>query len=105
MAKFCGKIGYVRTIESEPGIWTEEATEREYYGDIIRNSRNLNSSNEINDSINISNNISVVADPYAKENFQYMRYVIFMGVKWTISNVLIEYPRITLTIGGVYNGK
>lgn len=105
MAKFYGKIGYVRTIESEPGIWTEEATEREYYGDIIRNSRNLNSSNEINDSINISNNISVVADPYAKENFQYMRYVIFMGVKWTISNVLIEYPRITLTIGGVYNGK
>lgn len=105
MAKFYGKIGYVRTIESEPGIWTEEATEREYYGDIIRNSRNLNSSNEINDSINISNNISVVADPYAKENFQYMRYVIFMGVKWTISNVSIEYPRITLTIGGVYNGK
>lgn len=105
MAKFYGKIGYVRTIESEPGIWTEEATEREYYGDIIRNSRNLNSSNEINDSINISNNISVVADPYAKENFQYMRYVIFMGVKWAISNVLIEYPRITLTIGGVYNGK
>jgi hypothetical protein len=105
MAKFYGKIGYVRTIESEPGIWTEEATEREYYGDIIRNSRNLNSSNEINDSINISNNISVVADPYAKENFQYMRYVIFMGVKWTISNVLIEYPRIILTIGGVYNGK
>lgn len=105
MAKFYGKIGYVRTIESEPGIWTEESTEREYYGDVIRNARNINSSNDINDSINISNNISIVADPYAKENFQYMRYVTFMGVKWKISNAIIEYPRITLSIGGVYNGK
>lgn len=105
MAKFYGKIGYVKTIESEPGVWTEESTEREYYGDIIRNTRNLNSSNEINDSFNITNSISIVADPYARENFQFMRYVIFMGIKWKINTATIDYPRITLSVGGVYNGK
>ena len=105
MAKFCGKIGYVKTIESEPGVWIEESTEREYYGDILRNTRNLNSSNEINDSFNITNSISIVADPYARENFQFMRYVVFMGIKWKINTATIDYPRITLSIGGVYNGK
>lgn len=105
MAKFCGKIGYVRTIETEPGIWEEKIEERTYYGDIIRNTRNLGSSSEINESMNITNSISIVADPYARENFQYMRYVEFMGVNWNISSATIDYPRITLSIGGVYNGK
>lgn len=105
MAKFCGIVGYVKTIEVEPGIWDEQIEERTYYGDIIRNTRNLGSSNEINESMNITNSISIVADPYARENFQFMRYVTFMGIKWKINTATIDYPRITLSIGGVYNGK
>ncbi len=105
MARFCGQIGYVKTIESEPGVWTEELSERTYYGDTIRNSRSINSANDINDSVNVTNSISIVADPYAKENFQYMKYVTFMGVKWKINSATIEYPRITLNMGGVYNGE
>ena len=105
MARFCGQIGYVKTVESEPGVWTEELSERTYYGDTIRNSRSINSANNINDSLNVTNSISIVADPYAKENFQYMKYVTFMGVKWKINSATIEYPRITLNMGGVYNGE
>lgn len=105
MARFCGQIGYVKTVESEPGVWTEELSERTYYGDTIRNSRSINSANDINDSVNVTNSISIVADPYAKENFQYMKYVTFMGIKWKINSATIEYPRITLNMGGVYNGE
>ena len=104
MAKFCGIIGYSETVEVKPGIWKEQITEKKYYGDLLRNSRRLQTVDKLNDDINVSNEISIVADPYANQNFHLMRYVIFMGTKWKISNVEVQYPRLLLTIGGVYNG-
>lgn len=103
--KFCGNIGYVQTVEIEPGVWEEKIVERKYFGDVSRKTSRYQSSGGVNDNIVISNNISIVADPYANENFQHMRYVVFMGTKWKIENAEIQYPRIMLSIGGVYNGK
>ena len=103
MAKFYGEIGYVETTETEPGIWVENIVKRNYYGDLIRNTRSLVSSGNVNDNINISNEISILADPYANEHFHSMRYVEFMGSKWKITNVEVKYPRLILTIGGLYN--
>lgn len=105
MAKFYGNIGYINTMEVEPGYWEEQIIERPYYGDLTRNTSRYQSSGGVNDDINISNNISILADPYANENFQHMRYVEFMGTKWKITNVEVQYPRIILTVGGVYNGE
>lgn len=105
MAKFSGKIGFIKTEETIPGVWNDsEPIERTYYGDILRNTRNMDNTSNVNDNFNINNNISIVADKFANENFQYMKYVIFKGIKWKISTATIEYPRISLTIGGVYNG-
>ena len=104
MAKFCGKIGYIETLETEPGIWEEQVTERQYYGDLIRNTRRLQTSGNVNDNIVVSNEISIVADPYANQNFHAMRYVEFMGTKWKITSVEVQYPRLNLSLGGVYNG-
>lgn len=104
MAKFYGKIGFIETKEVEPGVWEEQIVERPYYGDITRNTSRFQPSGGVNDNINISNNISIIADPYANENFQHMRYAEFMGAKWMITNAEIQYPRILLSIGGVYNG-
>ena len=103
MAKFYGEIGYAETTETEPGIWVENIVKRNYYGDLIRNTRSLVSSGNVNDNINISNEISILADPYANEHFHSMRYVEFMGAKWKITNVEVKYPRLILTIGGLYN--
>ncbi len=105
MAKFYGKIGYANTVETKPGVYEEQIVERYYYGDLIRNSRRLQSADQVNDDINISNEISIVADPYATNNFHTMRYAVFMGTKWKISNVEVSYPRLILTLGGVYNGQ
>lgn len=105
MAKFYGKIGYANTVETKPGVCEEQIVERSYYGDLIRNTRRLQSADQVNDDINISNEISIVADPYATNNFHTMRYAVFMGTKWKISNVEVSYPRLILTLGGVYNGK
>ena len=103
MSKWYGKIGYAETVETEPGIWVENITERPYFGDSIRNTRLLQNSGGINDNINIGNQISIVADPYANQNFHTMRYVEFMGNIWKITNVDVQYPRLILTIGGLYN--
>lgn len=103
MAKYCGKIGFATTVESVPGNWTEQITERTYYGDLIRNSRKLQSSGNQNDNIIISNEISIVADPFAKENFHAIRYAEYIGTKWKVSSVDVQYPRLVLSLGEVYN--
>lgn len=104
MAKWFGIVGYGITVETKPGVWTEKIVERDYYGDLIRNSRRLQSSSEkVNDDLTISNQLSIVSDPYAYENFHSMRYVKFMGAKWKVTDVEVQYPRLILTLGGVYN--
>lgn len=104
MAKWFGKIGFnAGTKETAPSVYTEDIKEREYYGDLIRNTRRLQTTDKVNDDIEISNELSIVADPYAMENFHMMRYAEFMGAKWKISSVEVQYPRLLLTLGGVYN--
>ena len=107
MAKFYGAIGYVEDTESadHPGVIVEEPTERFYKGDLVKNSRRLENSGELNDNVTITNQISIVADPYAYSHIFAMRYVKWMGGVWKVSNVSVETPRLILTLGGVYNGK
>lgn len=105
MAKWCGVIGYAGLTETSPGVWEEGIVARKYYGDMNRNTRRLQTTNNVNDDINISNELSIVADPYANANFHSMRYAEFMGVKWKITNVEVQRPRLILTLGGEYNGE
>ena len=104
MPKFCGNIGYAISKETTPGVWIEDIVERQYFGDVYRNTRKLQSGHQVNDSIDISNEISILSDPFANENFHSMRYVTYMGAKWKVSSVEVRYPRLILTVGGLYNG-
>lgn len=102
--KFFGKIGFNQgTVETRPGIWKPKILERKYYGDILRNNRHFESGKQINDNINIDNQISILADPYANDNSSTMIYVTFMGAKWKISSIEVQFPRLILTLGGLYN--
>lgn len=100
MAKFYGIIGYVKSIESEPGIWTDDIVEHTHIGDITKNTKRYQTTSDINDNINISNTISIVTTPYAALNYPYMKYVILDGVKWKISDIDIQSPRILITTSG-----
>ena len=104
MAKYYGKIGFAITSEDRPGVWKEHITERPYGGDILNNTRRLELVDKVNADLNISNRISIVADPYAKLNFHSMRYAVYMGAKWRISSVEVQYPRLILNLGGIWNG-
>ena len=105
MAKFYGSIGFVETVRTQPGIWEEKSTERFYSGNLEKLSRGLQSSDSVNDNLTVSNIVSVIMDPFAEQNLYAIRYVEFGGAKWKISNVEVQYPRLRLTIGGLYNGQ
>lgn len=103
MAKWSGVIGYSVKEEHVPGVFEERFIERNYYGDMMSIRRRLQSSGNLNDNIVIANELSIVADPFAKENFQAIRYATYMGVKWKVDSVDVQYPRLILSLGEVYN--
>lgn len=105
MAKFYGAIGFVETVETSPGVWEESATERNYSGDVVKDSKRWQAGENLNDNLTVNNKISIIADPFAYDNFSMIRYVKWMGASWKITNVDVERPRLLLSIGGVYNGK
>ena len=105
MDKFYGEIGFAEEMETTPGIWVESIAPRNYYGELIRNTRKLQTSGQVNDNIEVANEISIISDPYANENFHSMRYIKFMRTKWKVTSVEVQYPRLILTIGGEYNGR
>lgn len=104
--KYFGKIVYSETKESKtsPGVWIEEFTVREYYGDVIRNTRRRDGDDKINDDISVGVQISVVADPFLQQNFHAIRYLEWMGNNWKVSEVEPQFPRMILTLGSLYNG-
>lgn len=104
MNKWFGKIGYANTSEVRPGVYEEVITEREYYGDVVRNTKQTENSGEVIDDISVSVSISIVADPFAYNNFHTMKYVDYMGSKWKVKTVDPQYPRLVLSLGGLYNG-
>lgn len=104
MAKYHGHVGYAIDVEKYPGVWVPEIIEHEYFGDTIKNRLNVQQSTTVNATISISNSISIVADPFAYENFYAIRYVTYLNKKWTVSSIEIARPRLILSIGGIYNG-
>ena len=106
MNRFYGVIGYGESQEDPTGsgIWIDVITEYPYYGDVIRKSRSLERTENLNDNISVGNSISIVADEYANANFAQIRYVIWNDVAWTISEVEVRSPRLILTLGKIYNG-
>jgi hypothetical protein len=104
MSKYYGKIGFVIQKETSPGIYTPEETEKPYKGDILKTTVRYNSSTKVNDDISISNTLSIVADKFAYENIGYIKYVIWMNSKWKVESFSVEYPNLTLYLGGLYNG-
>ena len=104
MAKFKGAIGYVSQVETAPGVWEDLATEKNYRGDVVLSQQCWQSSEQLNDDLNLDNSISIVADNYAYVNLGYIKYIVWHGQKWKVQSLAINRPRIVLQIGGLYNG-
>lgn len=104
MARFYGKVGFVfDSIEDVPGVWKPNMAERNYYGDVMKRRTSWEKGESINDNIKINNQISILADEYAERNAYAMKWVEWKGVKWKVSSIEFERPRMILTIGDIYN--
>lgn len=106
MARFYGQVGYGDSVETAPesGVWEDKITELGYYGDVLRDTRNLQLGDKVNSDISVDNLISIVADEYAIEHFFKIKYVRWAGTVWTVTNVEVRRPRLILTLGSVFNG-
>lgn len=106
MARFHGEVGYGTSVETPEGsgVYVDQITEYSYFGDVIRNTKKLESGEHLNNDISVGNSISIVADQFAIEHFFIIKYVRWAGVLWTVTNVEVKSPRLILSLGGVYNG-
>lgn len=107
MAKYSGQIGFATCIEDPAGsgIWKNDVVEKLYRGDILNTTVRNQQGKEINDDVKLTNRFSIVADPFAIFHSNEIVYAEYMGVKWTVSSIEIQRPRLILTIGGAYNGE
>lgn len=103
--RFFGKVGYQIETESTDSVWAKTMVAKSYFGDVNRNNTRRDTGDTINDQIDINNRISIVADPFAFENFQNMKYVEWLKQLWNIKSIELQPPRIILEVGGVYNGE
>lgn len=106
MSKFYGPIGFSvsEEIESGSGIWEDTVVERYYRGDVVKNYSRWDNSEHLNPNLNVSNTISIVADPYVLNKAYSIKYIKWLGGYWNVTSIEIQPPRLILSIGGVYNG-
>lgn len=104
MAKYHGKIGFVTFAEKTPGVDEEIPVEREYFGEVLKVNKRWDTASSVLPELTINNQISIVADQYARDNLFAIRYITWMGTRWNIASVDVQHPRLILSIGGVYNG-
>lgn len=104
--RFYDVVGYGESVESPAGsgVWVDVITEYPYFGNVIRNTRGLDSGEKVNNDISVRDSISIVADQFANEHFFNIRYVRWMGALWTVTKVAVQAPRLILDLGKVYNG-
>ena len=104
MAKFYGSVGFSHQEETGPGVWEEKVTEKQYYGDVQALTTKYTKGESINDNLNLSNQISIVADPFAYYHYAQIKYVKWLDAVWKVNSVEVQRPRLILHISEVYNG-
>ena len=102
--KYYGPVGFIESVTKRPGVKTNEPVEYFYAGDVLKRSVHYEKGQSVNDTVTPRQEISIIADPYARSHVASMRYIKWMGTAWKITNVSVQYPRLILTLGGAYNG-
>lgn len=106
MTRYSGEVGFGFTEEDPPdsGTWVTRIVAKDMKGDVGRSTRQLEGSGAVNPDVSLSNSISLVASTYALENYQAIRYAMWKGVRWTVTEVEVRDHRLILSLGEVYNG-
>lgn len=104
MEKWFGKIGFSQSVQTKPGLYEDQIVEGEYYGELTNTVGRPETTEKVVNNIKINNTLSIVADPFAFQNFYSIKYAEYLGVKWKVTAVEVQYPNLILSMGEVYNG-
>ena len=102
MPRFSGKLGFVMTRETEEGVWLEEKIEIPIKGTIrslyVRNDNN----SSVNTNLRLTNEVSVLLNSKIATYLETLKYVVWKGSKWEVQSIGVNYPRLTINLGGLY---
>lgn len=102
MSRFSGKLGFVMTRETEEGVWLEDFVELPAKGTIrslyVRNDNNAS----VNSNLRLTNEVSILLDSKIQTYLNTLKYVIWKGSKWEVQSIGVNYPRLTIHLGGLY---
>lgn len=102
MSRFSGKLGFVMTQETEEGVWLENIVELSAKGTIrslyVRNDNNTT----VNTNLRLTNEISILLDSKIQTYLETLKYVVYKGSKWEVQSIGVNYPRLTINLGGLY---
>lgn len=102
MSRFSGKLGFVMTNETEEGVWLENIVELPVKGTIrslyVRN----DNSASVNTNLRLTNEISILMDTKIEYYLESLKYVVWKGSKWEVQSIGVNYPRLTINLGGPY---
>lgn len=107
MAKWRGDIGFSECKMIRPGIWDNDSQiiARKYVGEAIRESQLNNYSGTVNPEIKPNVQLSILADQYMFSHMSDIKYAEYGSAVWTVTSFDYIHPRVTLHLGGAYNGE
>ena len=103
MAKYSGRIGYTSIVETEPGLYEEKISYTKCCGSVLSKRLSDVSINEINHELQMRNRLSIIAKDSMFNGVQNIACAEYAGTFWTVTDAEIVYPRIILTLGGIYH--
>lgn len=105
--KFSGTVGFwTGDVETSPGVHKPRIVKRPYVGNVTRNYRKFDPvEGQQNENLTVNNQLSIISDLYMQKNWPSIEYVVWNGAKWKVKTVEVGFPRLTLEIGGVWNGE
>ena len=86
--KFYGPVGFIEVTEKRPGVKTTVPVEFNYSGDVLRRSLRYQNGESVNDITSVSNQLSILGDPYAYNHAGTIKYVKWMGTAWKVTEFL-----------------
>lgn len=102
MSRFSGKLGFVMTSETEEGVWLEDKIEIPSKGTIrslyVRNDNN----SSVNSNLRLTNEVSILLNSKVQTYLETLKYVVWKGSKWEVQSIAVNYPRLTIYLGGLY---
>ena len=109
--RYCSKVGFRFTEEQKDsqgrpnGVFKERIEERTYKADVMTYGYRNQQGEGINDDYKITNKLSMIAcDAFTISHLNSIIYCEFLGIKWKVTSVDIQRPRLIVSLGGEYNG-